>query len=550
MKGKKKKLEQLAEEANSIIIINKYLQKKLDLYGKYIFLTKDIMKKCLSGKANSELVFNSYINEIEKDYDILKNEYDNKILPNYQSLFDECLSDITMGKPMLEQYRSEDFALEYLKTKKDDIIDGLKKSIKKSKEFHLFREPKRDTLINDERMGNKEMEKATTELQQNMLYECKQCNKFSNKIKQYNEEINIIKNNIKILKEYINEEKLKIKNDINDNLENDNKDLSKENKKKVKKKLFLTKSVNPTIFGDKKYKEINEPISDENRGHDDKDGVKNNSGPIFNKKTFQKSKIKEEKGNKIIYEFKKVEDLFNISSEDIEKEKIIDDELHSDDETVFEKKIKQPIKLTSNYFDNVKTIIPDINLKQIEINKLKIIKEDDLYSLQRRKYKSQNIDTNIKEFRTKIKELAERVKAIHQKEKIMKEYIEKVKEKYDDLKPIRIQTSVYNKKTDFLKKSLFNVENIEEEISAEDMADGSIGSDYKNEENENSDKENENNFVNNKKDIKKSVFVGFFKNKNHKNNKNIKTLKQSVRDDFFKNKLREKLYKRDKANSK
>ena len=76
-----------------------------------MFLIKDAMTKCLSGKANSELAFNSYINEIEKDYDILKNEYDSKNFPKYNSLLDECFSDITIGKPMLEQYTSEDFAL-------------------------------------------------------------------------------------------------------------------------------------------------------------------------------------------------------------------------------------------------------------------------------------------------------------------------------------------------------------------------------------------------------------------------------------------------------
>ena len=58
--------------------------------------------------------------------------------------------------------------------------------------------------------------------------------------------------------------------------------------------------------------------------------------------------------------------------------------MHSDDEIVFEKN-KPTYKITSNCFDNVKKIIPDINLKQIEINKLKVIKEDDLYSLQGRK---------------------------------------------------------------------------------------------------------------------------------------------------------------------
>ena len=47
---KEKNIDKLEEEANRIIIENKYYQKKLDLYKKYISLTKDIMTKCLSEK--------------------------------------------------------------------------------------------------------------------------------------------------------------------------------------------------------------------------------------------------------------------------------------------------------------------------------------------------------------------------------------------------------------------------------------------------------------------------------------------------------------------
>jgi len=69
----------------------------------------------------------------------------------------------------------------------------------------------------------------------------------------------------------------------------------------------------------------------------------------------------------------------------------------------FEKKIKQPKKLTTSHLNEVKQIIPEINLKQIEYNKYKIMKEDDLYSLQRRKFKSQNIESNIQELKKKLK---------------------------------------------------------------------------------------------------------------------------------------------------
>ena len=564
----------LAEEANRIIIENKYYQKKLDLYKKYVSLTKDIMTKCLSEKNNSTLtLFNSYINEIQKDYDNLNEEYEKKYFPKYQSLFDECLSDITMGKPVLKQYRAEDFVLDFLKQEKEDLINGLKKSIKQSKEYHLFREPKRDTII-DIKKGNKEIEKTTTELQQNMLYECKQCNKFSHRIKKYNEQIQIIKNNIDILKKYINEEKSKNtidkistnntninNNNIENNVENNNNLSKEENKEKNKNKFLYGKfdlkgSINIGLFspsfGHKENKENNEPISDENRGRGSDDRIKKKkSGSLFNNKKNLKQvrpimKVK----NKIISEFKKVEDLFNTSSEDDEKEKLIDDEIHSDDESVFEKKIKQPIKLTISHLNEVKQIIPEINLKQIEYNKFKIMKEDDLYSLQRRKFKSQNIESNIKELKKKIEKLNEKLNYIHRKEKAMKDYVDKKKQEYNTLrKYIRKETSVYKKDTQFIKKSLFGGDYIEEDLNDE-MEDGPIGSDYENEEKENSEKESEkereNNFIN-KINIKGSVIVGRF---DENKNRGKKMLKQSVQDGFFKNKLRDKLHKRERAQSK
>ena len=81
---KEKNIDKLEEEANRIIIENKYYQKKLDLYKKYVSLTKEIMTKCLSGKNNSTLtLFNSYIYEIQKDYNNLNEEYEKKYFPKY-----------------------------------------------------------------------------------------------------------------------------------------------------------------------------------------------------------------------------------------------------------------------------------------------------------------------------------------------------------------------------------------------------------------------------------------------------------------------------------
>ena len=205
-----KTINSLMRIANEKMIINKYLKNKIDFYKKHIDLTKNTMTKCFSDKNNSSTdLVNAYINEIQKDYDILKNDIEKNYNLKYKALYDECLSDITMGKPVLNQMQNEEFSLEYLKMKSNDIINVLKKSIKQSREYHLFREPRRDSLV-DNKKGNKEIEKLTTELQQNMLYECKKYNKFFNKVKKYEFQKNELNKNIELIKMYMDTEKVNV----------------------------------------------------------------------------------------------------------------------------------------------------------------------------------------------------------------------------------------------------------------------------------------------------------------------------------------------------
>ena len=505
-----KTFETLMRNANEALIINKYLQNKVEFYKKYIVLAKDIITKCFSDKNNSSKdLVNLYINEIQKDYDIHRNDIEKKYKSKYKELYDECLSDITMGKPVLNQMRNEEFSLEYLKIKSNDIINGLKQSIRQSREYHLFREPKRDSLV-DNKKGNKEIEKLTTELQQNMLYECKKYNKYINKVKKYEYKKNELNKNIALVKNYIDNEKVNVTINTNQN-----------NKELKKKGLFGS----VLKIGGKNINKVKiQNHSNENRG--------NSSG----------KKIKKKKSTKdIIKKFKKVEDLFDISSEE---EKIIDDELHSDDESVFENRILQPIQLSKTYLDEVRQIIPHINLTQIEFNKLKIINEADLYSLQRRKYKNQNIDRNIKDFKKKIEKINDKLIVIKEKEKAMKKYLEKYKENYETFKPLKTQTSVYMKEIKFIKPSLFCENDKIEELDDE----GGVGSDYENEQKEDSDTEKKTKFAY-KNNIKKSIAVPTsFRFDTKKKNK--KQLKLSVRDEVFTNKLKSKIMNDGRANSK
>ena len=279
-----KTINSLMRIANEKMIINKYLKNKIDFYKKHIDLTKNTMTKCFSDKNNSSTdLVNAYINEIQKDYDILKNDIEKNYNLKYKALYDECLSDITMGKPVLNQMQNEEFSLEYLKMKSNDIINVLKKSIKQSREYHLFREPRRDSLV-DNKKGNKEIEKLTTELQQNMLYECKKYNKFFNKVKKYEFQKNELNKNIALIKKYMDPEKVNVS----------------ANKSKKKKGLFTS----VLDVGNKdKDKDKNKPKikknSDENRG--------NSLGKKIKKKNQPKKLLKDLKKLKIysIYQVKK-----------------------------------------------------------------------------------------------------------------------------------------------------------------------------------------------------------------------------------------------------
>ena len=537
MVEKEENIDILSSEANEIMAENKYYYKKLSFYDKYIDLTRKVITNLLSIKDIGKAIecFNKYIDEIQKDYDDLNKAYENKELPEYNELMDNLFSEITMGRPILKQKRNTKFYLDNSKMEKDFIIKGLKESIKQSKQFQLFREPKRFTLIGVKE-GSKEIEKTTTELQQNMLYELKKCNKFKERAIKYNKQIEIIKDNIDILKNVQKKDTIS-SNSIGENNENEINDEENIIESKLKpefniEKMDIKKSYNIMPFNKFRYKSYNKNFQEDNESE----------GGSEDRKKIRKEREKRE--NEIISGFKKVEDLFEMSDVGSDKENLIDDDLNSDDEGVFGNKIKQPIKLTEYFLDDVKKEIPEINLDQIEYNKMKVIKEDDLYSIQRRKYKNQNIDNKMKDLKKDIEEMEQKLELLKKKEKVMKEYIDKFKKNYSELRNFnRRNTSVHNQKTKLIKRSLMFVggENIREESSDENN-DNEVASDYSNEEVEIQD------FAKGKQ----SVNIGV-ENYGKQNLKSLGgfggALGKSVRDDIFKNKLRNRL-KMQRAKSK
>ena len=419
MDGESKKIKILADTANKRMTINKYLHKKLEIYQKYNKLTKEIVDKCFSGKEEKPLVlFSNYSQTIQNDYEKIKKDYDN-IYSKFNSLLEECRSEISMGKPIFDQKKNEEFKMDYLLIQKEDIINSLKKSITLSKQYRLFREPKRDIFINIKK-GNKLSEKIANILRETVLKQCKKCNKFYNNIKLYKSKINGISNNIDLLKKYI-----EVHKDFTLRTQNsDNK---------------------PDILGNYEMKvNLGEKLYIEDKKHNNSD------------ENRDCHKSRKNKRNETILQFIRVENLFDLPSEEGEDEKIIDDELHSDDDTILEGKIKFPKQLSTSYLSDIKKTIPQFNFSQINFNKGKMNGEVDIYSLQRRqKYKSQDVDIQIREQKKMIDKITYKLEILKQKESIMKDFVKKLKEKYDEIKSMIYQTTVSNIATeDFVIKSL------------------------------------------------------------------------------------------------
>ena len=419
MDGESKKIKILADTANKRMTINKYLHKKLEIYQKYNKLTKEIVDKCFSGKEEKPLVlFSNYSQTIQNDYEKIKKDYDN-IYSKFNSLLEECRSEISMGKPIFDQKKNEEFKMDYLLIQKEDIINSLKKSITLSKQYRLFREPKRDIFINIKK-GNKLSEKIANILRETVLKQCKKCNKFYNNIKLYKSKINGISNNIDLLKKYIEVHK----------------DFTLRTQNSDNKPDILGNYEMKVNLGDKLYIEDKKHNnSDENRDC---------------------HKSRKNKRNETILQFIRVENLFDLPSEEGEDEKIIDDELHSDDDTILEGKRKFPKQLSTSYLSDIKKTIPQFNFSQINFNKGKMNGEVDIYSLQRRqKYKSQDVDIQIREQKKMIDKMTYKLEILKQKESIMKDFVKKLKEKYDEIKSMIYQTTVSNIATeDFVIKSL------------------------------------------------------------------------------------------------
>ena len=161
-----------------------------------------------------------------------------------------------------------------------------------------------------------------------------------------------------------------------------------------------------------------------------------------NKIEINSSKKVKNKSTKI--DLLTVSQLFDVNNDEGKSEAIIDDELHSDDEVIFEQKVKQNNKISKGKrLEQIKAKIPKVDLSMIEFNKQKVMNEADLYSLKRRKFLSKDIDEQIKELTIRKREILHKCKINKKKIIAMKNFSKDMQNNYNILKPLKLKTSVF-----------------------------------------------------------------------------------------------------------
>ena len=476
---RKQQIISLAEEATEKINQNKILSGQIDNYNKHIQMIKSFMNKCSENNKlteslpnnKNEFIKNEFKNYYKKLNQSIKEliESSKKIKQKYENNSDIYFDDAS------EQNKVDAFILSYSLEQKVNVIKKLKESIHFSKDYNIFREPKRETLIE---MKNSEdyIDDINQELQRYALYEFRQFNKYFNKCEKKLKKINYYKNKINKLKQVIkylekfNHGKNKFSFNNKENINNiyNSKKIIK-NKKISNKKNFKNEEVdnnfyntiNLNNFGGLNNDDFGDNLEDLNTYETDQtfNFSKNLNNNLLSLTTNSKNKANfiysESKKDKKI-NLPKFEELFDLENNEGEKEAIIDDELHSDDEIVFETKIKSKKKIIIDYLPKIKKEVPNLYLSQIEFNKSKVMNEADLYSYQRRQFQMQNVDQNIKMMRKKLKIIKRRCKINQEKYETIQNFAKECENDYNRLKAIKVQMSMKQEKVNFMKKEFFH----------------------------------------------------------------------------------------------
>ena len=483
-KESKQQIQSLAELAINKIYENKFLEEQKERYTNQINFIKNILinNSKLENNDNSkknqilmEKIKDFYNSLVSSNYELEKEK--KKLYNKLSSYKDDLLNDHSINKQSLTNIQLDNLLLTYQLKEKDDIIKALNKSIESQKDSKYFKESKREVSTNN-KWGEYYLQVNLNNTSEKMMLESQNFISFNNKCyKKENE-----KNKINEKKKYFNDvikyfESYLCKNSSNDenissNIIKNNNNKNFRDKKSYKEKKMLTKTMILTndnelslfdqkednLFGENLL--IDEEKKKAEEKYDDADNnitnIQNNiyTSVLVDNQNYESlfkyysqdivgknnKNLKNNKKRKI--NFLTVDELFDVNNHEGKSEAIIDDELHSDDEIVFEKKIKPLKKISIHYMPKIKGQVPKINLSQIEFNKKKVMNEADLYSMQRRKFQADNLDENIRTMKKKIIKIKHICKTNRKKVKAFENYSKNMESDYKVLKQLKIQSSL------------------------------------------------------------------------------------------------------------
>ena len=526
----------LADKARENIIQNKYLSEKINIFKQEITTIKNLMNNFWknSNKKNiNDKILSKYIEHLEQLNSYLKDDF-KKNLNKLQILQKNSKNEFSYENSTLSQLSIDNFILKNTLIKLYSMTQSLNNSIEISKKYEIFRESKRENFI-DIKQSKNVFPVCNLELQQKMLSYCRAYSKYRYKNAKKLIKINKEKQNILSLIEFIKECSMKFgeeslenksicktinNNKLVKNLEI-NKISTKNGKIKIKElKRTKTKAKLSKKISASKFLESTDLKSKEQRQNsfDNKKLLNIRINDIFNSNIKMKKKENTEK-KKI--NLLNIDELLDVNNIEVEDENIIDNELNSDDDVFFEKKIKPKKTINKEYISILRKDVPTINLSQIEFNKIKVINDADAYSFQKRKIEQNNIFWQIKNLKKQIKNTEKQISINKNKLNVIHNFIEDVKYNYKLLRPIKVQSSaagnpvtyIREKLLDIVGESISKVEKKEalgtgkktEKTAVEegglDYDDEIVGSDYSDEDgyiNNNKDKGDYNEFSENK----------------------------------------------------
>lgn len=485
-KKEKRKLEikELAEIGIEKINENKFLLETISVYQSQLDFIKNILDKKSKLNFNnsaesSNIIKNDFLSYYKQLKQLVENlrESNKKLSQKYDMNYNIIFDEWSSNKLDLNKNRIDVFILDYEIKQKNDIIKKLNENVINSKRHSIFRENKRESETGRNTATNY-INSDNLYAQRDLQIECRNYNRCINRIKKRIKNIQKMKEISKSLDQFINYSR---KENISSN--KDSKIYNKKNDVKasnffsfqVSKKRSTNKKkpnndidFNATTFDDlgKNYQFGGDSLmfNEEEEINKEQTYISNNNNynSLFFSNDNISSSIKEKEKKKKMkekFKFLTFEELFDLENEEGEKEIIIQEELHSDDEVVFEKKIKNKNRINTEYLSKIKKQVPGLFLNQIEFNKKKVMNEADLYSFQRREFNRQNIDQNIKTMKKKIKIMKRRKELNGQKLKVLMDFDKKAEEQYESLKKVKVLSSVKDKDISFMKKEFYNFRN-------------------------------------------------------------------------------------------